>query len=205
MSALYQAFLNTSSNHSRDANMISTCWDEILKAYSEPSRTYHNLHHLHHFLEQVTSVKHLVHEWDCVIFSLVYHDFICDPLATDNESRSAALAAMRLTALNVPAEKINLCREMIMATRGHYRHEHGDINFFTDADLAILGATPSAYGAYMNAVRKEYALVPESVYRAGRIKILKHFLALAEIYKTPEFRRRYEAQARENMLKEVNT
>jgi predicted metal-dependent HD superfamily phosphohydrolase len=204
MPALRDAFYSISSNYSREPDVIRACWTEIAEAYSQPSRTYHNPDHLQQMLGQMTLIKHRIRDWDCVIFALMYHDLIYDALAPDNEARSAALAQMRLSELHVPPPLIATCQAMIMATRGHYREDDPDINYFTDSDLAILGAAPNQYAVYSKAVRKEYATVPDEHYYAGRLKVLKHFLDFPEIFKTPEFYDRYEVQARKNIADEMN-
>ncbi|HMF72048.1 MAG TPA: hypothetical protein VK616_11260, partial [Flavitalea sp.] len=76
-------------------------------------------------------------------------------------------------------------------------------NFFTDADLSILGAAPDVYLNYTNMIRKEYKLFPDFVYRPGRIKVLQSFLNMQYIFKTDYFRDKYEIQAIENIRTEV--
>ena len=46
-----------------------------------------------------------------------------------------------------------------------------------EADLAILGADPSDYDAYVNGVRAEYAHVPDAAWRTGRSAVLEGLLA----------------------------
>lgn len=59
------------------------------------------------------------------------------------------------------------------------------------------------YEAYAAAVRKEYSIYPDLVYRPGRKKVLEAFLGMERIYKTDYFFRRLEATAKENMKKEI--
>ena len=42
----------------------------------------------------------------------------------------------------------------------------------SDADLAILAATPERYAEYAADVRREYAHVPDDLFRAGRAAVL---------------------------------
>ena len=70
-------------------------------------------------------------------------------------------------------------------------------------DLSILGATPDVFDAYEQAVRREYDWVEEAAWKAGRGMVLRGFLARPHIFHTPQFRQRFETQARENMARSV--
>jgi predicted metal-dependent HD superfamily phosphohydrolase len=72
-----------------------------------------------------------------------------------------------------------------------------------DADLAILAATEAEYSRYAQAIRHEYAWLPENEYRAGRRGLLERFLALDRIYRTEKMFQAGEEQARRNMRKEI--
>ena len=47
----------------------------------------------------------------------------------------------------------------------------GDLAYFLDIDLSILGACPEDYGAYAANVRQEYSHVDTVQYRDGRAKV----------------------------------
>jgi predicted metal-dependent HD superfamily phosphohydrolase len=89
-----------------------------------------------------------------------------------------------------------------MATK---RHEPSDdeIDLFTDADLSILGSSPDVYQLYSQQVRQEYSIYPDLLYKAGRKKMLLHFLEMEHIYKTSFFRNKYETTARRNLENEL--
>ena len=146
----------------------------------------------------------LIENWDTLLFSLFYHDIIYNPLRQDNEEKSAALAVQRLNALSYAAHKTAHCHAQILATKGHQVSQDADTNFFTDADLSILGADWSTYTAYYKNVRKEYAIYPDFLYSKGRAKVLQQFLQMECIYKTAYFYERFEEQARSNIQKELD-
>lgn len=52
-------------------------------------------------------------------------------------------------------------------------------------------------------VRREYAWVPETIYRSERRKILSGFASRARVYGTEFFFERYEAQARANIKRSL--
>ena len=68
-----------------------------------------------------------------------------------------------------------------------------------DADLAILGASEDRYARYARDIRAEYAWVPDADYRAGRSRVLQHFLALPRIYFTDVMFEEGEQRARANL------
>jgi predicted metal-dependent HD superfamily phosphohydrolase len=68
--------------------------------------------------------------------------------------------------------------------------------------IAACGADPARY-AYTGAVRREFAHVPDALYRRGRSAFLKTMLDRPEVYLTAHFRERYEARARSNMAEEL--
>jgi predicted metal-dependent HD superfamily phosphohydrolase len=93
--------------------------------------------------------------------------------------------------------------EIILATKTHVPNENPDVNFFTDADLSVLGQSFEVYIKYYENIRKEYAWYPNIIYNRGRKKVLEHFLAMERIYKTDYFFDKFEKQARSNMAEEL--
>lgn len=189
---------------------ISLCndpqlWDEVVKAYGDKKRYYHNLDHLNNMLAQLESCRQLIKDWDCVLYALFYHDYIYKSTAKDNEEQSAEVAKTKMKSLKLPNEKINIVVEMILATKIHNVSQNTDINYFTDADLSILGAPQDQYDRYTKDVRKEYSIYPDILYKPGRKKVLKHFLDMPAIFKTTFFKDRLETAARENIARELES
>ncbi|HEX8061531.1 MAG TPA: hypothetical protein VF473_11380 [Cyclobacteriaceae bacterium] len=185
--------------------MADHLWSDIAKEYSKRNRHYHNLDHLNNMLTQLESCRELITDWDCVLFALFYHDYIYKFTAKDNEEQSAEVAKTELTLLKTPKDKIDLVAEMILATKGHDVSSNTDVNYFTDADLSILGASHDEYDRYTANVRKEYSIYPDILYKPGRKKVLKHFLGIPSIFKTNFFRDRLEKKARENITRELES
>jgi predicted metal-dependent HD superfamily phosphohydrolase len=90
-----------------------------------------------------------------------------------------------------------------LATKTHILAADSDTNFFTDADLSVLGSDWESYSAYFKNVRKEYAIYPDFIYNSGRKEVLKHFLGMNQIFKTDFFYAKFEAQARLNLEREL--
>jgi len=203
MTNLQQTFTRLAERYSNDSTLVTALWEEIETAYSAKGRFYHNLSHLENLVFQLTEVSTQTEDWDTLLFSLFYHDIVYSATAHDNEEKSAELAAGRLKALGFPEERTAKCVTQILATKGHSVSEDTDTNLFTDADLSILGMEWPVYAAYFAHVRQEYAVYPDLLYNPGRRKVLKHFLSMERIFKTPNFFERLEQQARRNLQEEL--
>lgn len=203
MNILKQTFIRLLANFTDNDSLKMELWTEIEKNYSDKKRHYHTLEHLDNLLIRLMDVKDEIQDWDALLFTLYYHDIIYDALKSDNEEKSAELAEKRMKQMAVPVEKITLCKEQILATKSHLKSADSDTNYFTDADLSVLGQSWENYSLYAENVRKEYSIYPDIVYIPGRKKVLTHFLSMESIFKTDFFYRKFEWQAKQNMQKEM--
>ena len=174
-------------------------FDEIVRRYGEPQRAYHTLDHVQDCLFQFDQAGDLAEHPEEVEVALWCHDVIYDPHVADNEIRSAAWAGKILDAGKVSVEASARVQALILATQHQATPDSPDAALLADIDLSILGRSPAEFDRYDAAIRQEYHWVPESTYRAARVKVLEAFLARPAIYQTTWFRDRYEAQARENL------
>ena len=200
---LKEIFINLISNYTSDERKKLELWNEIELNYSYKKRHYHTLEHLENLLQQLLKVKTYINDWNCILFSLFYHDVIYNPLKTSNEERSAEFVAYRMKTILVPEPLIENCVNQIMATKKHAVSDNSDTNYFTDADLSVLGQPWEIYSSYYKQVRKEYSLFPELIYVPGRKKVLQQFLQMERIFKTDFFYTKFELQAKENLKKEL--
>lgn len=200
---LKETFIKLLENYTKSESRINEFWLEIETAYSEKSRYYHTLDHLENLLAQLTEVKDQIQHWETVLFTLYYHDVVYDAQKSDNEEKSAELAGRRMKQIGVPKETILQCKEQILATKTHIPSISSDTNYFTDADLSVLGQSWEIYAAYYQNIRKEYSVYPDSVYNPGRKKVLNHFLSMERIYKSDYFYEKFEIQAKKNMKIEL--
>ncbi len=172
---------------------------ELTARYGEPHRAYHNATHIAEVLCHFDDVWDAI-GWEAprsVFDAVLFHDAIYDPLAKDNEARSAELAATFGASERT--------RSLILLTARHGALSPTDVDrdaaSFLDCDTAILGAAPDAFDAYDAAVRREYAAVPEDAYRAGRAKFLRTMLERPRIFLGDLFHDRYDAAARTNLAR----
>lgn len=201
---LRETFTELLTDYGADPGLIHALWTEIEQHYTDKSRYYHTLQHLADLLTQLTAIKGAIQDWDTILFTLYYHDIIYRATATDNEEKSAEVAEKRLKQVAVPADKIARCKQQILATKSHVVSADSDTNYFTDADLTVLGQDWESYAVYFKSIRKEYAVYPDGIYHKGRKKVLSHFLTMERIFKTDFFYRKFEAQAKLNLTEELN-
>lgn len=200
---LKQQFYTLFQQYSDDQLLLERLWSEVEESYTHHSRHYHNLTHIHAMLRDLDPIKHELKDWNSVQFSVFYHDIYYVSKAKDNEEQSAKIARLRLQALGLPSNQLDHIEAQILATKTHQTSTDADTNFLLDADLAILGKPWEHYSAYMQNVRQEYIIYPDSLYLPGRKKVLQHFLDMDFFYKTTYFRSHLEQRAKANLQKEL--
>jgi predicted metal-dependent HD superfamily phosphohydrolase len=169
-------------------------------AYAEPHRAYHTAAHIAEVLRWFDVVADEVgwqHPAD-VYVAILFHDAIYDPLAKDNEARSADLARELAAATDKSCELIRLT-----ARHGRIDTADHDAAHFLDSDTAILGAAAAEFDAYDAAIAHEYSVIPAEAYRAGRRAFLTSLAARPRIFLSDFFHARLDAAARANLARAV--
>ena len=186
--------------------------DELLQRFlghlREPHRRYHTATHVMWVLRHVDSIVAQLGD-DGVALDLaalrwaaLYHDAVYDPLATDNEARSADLAVAHATELGwAPARRASV-RRLVLSTASH-RPRALDEAVLVDADLAVLGGTATEYQSYVAAVRGDYAHLDDARWRTGRTQLLRALLDASPLFHTPVMRAAREQRARANITAEL--
>jgi len=174
-------------------------------AYSEPHRHYHDGRHIQQCLALLDEVPDLMDsERRVLTWAIWWHDAIYDPRASDNEARSAELAKQELRDLDATLHERDEVARLIRLTAGHEIEAEDRLGeILVSIDLAILGAPPEIYDAYVAGVRAEYAHVPDEAWQAGRLRVLAGFLGRSVIFPDPDIRGHFEAAARMNITREI--
>lgn len=175
----------------------------LIACHAEPHRHYHTVQHLEECFARLDEARDGVARVHEIALALWYHDAVYDTRAADNEERSADLAEHVATDAGVPAAIVARIRDHILATRHDGAPQTPEAALVVDVDLAILGAAPARFDDYEAQVRREYAWVPEPIFRTRRREMLEGFLARRDLYVTQHFRRSYEAAARSNLARSV--
>ncbi len=200
---LQKIFFELIEHYSDNQFLKQELWKDISQNYSKKNRHYHTLEHIENLLIQLVKIKDKIQDWNCILFTLFYHDIIYKAIKSDNEEKSANFAKEKMLQLSIPKILIEKCKNQILATKTHLLNQDSDINYFNDADLTVLGQNWNSYQNYFKNVRKEYLIYPDLLYNSGRRKVLKHFLTMEKIYKTDYFSQKFESNARLNLQKEL--
>lgn len=177
------------------------CWADLMGRWSEPHRHHHGLPHLVAVLSLVDG--HQSSDADAVKLAAWYHDAVYDPTRRDNEECSADLAAVTLLPLGVDPKRVVEVSRLVLVTKTHqYDAADADAGLLCDADLSILGSPPATYVGYANAIRAEYAHVPDAAFRSGRTDVLNALLARERLFGSAAFSH-LEHPARDNMRAEL--
>ncbi|WP_315720461.1 MULTISPECIES: phosphohydrolase [unclassified Bradyrhizobium] len=174
--------------------------DDLIAAYSAPGRHYHDLRHVEDCLAWLDRVAGLdARDREILTLAIWWHDVVYDPRRSDNEEQSAVLAERHVA----PDMRDEVAR-LIRLTRTH-DVAAGDRRgaLLVSIDLAILGADQASYDAYADAIRREYAHVPDDAYRTGRAAVLERFANRPVIYPDADFAAALDQKARANLLREL--
>lgn len=179
---------------------------DLVNAYSNRARHYHNLEHIQHLLSLSEKVRDMSDRFTVLQCSAWFHDYIYDSQAKDNEMKSAVHAEKNLNILNVSPDIIQLVKQIILSTQKHQPLINSIDNLiFLDIDLSILGTSTDKYLRYVQAIRKEYDWLCDRDYQKGRKQVLTNFLAREKIYYTDYFYQQLEVQARINLKAEIES
>ncbi len=147
------------------------CIDEIIDAYCDETRAYHNLVHIKDCLASLEDYRDrpdFLQLWA----ALLLHDVVYDTHATDNEQNSGLLAYTMLDQLGISGA--DTVQRLIESTKYH-DPQNEDEALVCSIDMSILGGSAEQYRAYSIAIRKEYHWVPDDIYARERVKVLKSF------------------------------
>ncbi len=177
---------------------------DLLARYDEPHRYYHDQRHLSEVVAAVALLAEHTRDLSAVMLAAWWHDAIYIVGADQNEEASARLATATLASWDADPERVLRVGDLVRLTATHDPAAHdADGQVLCDADLAILASPPNRYATYVADVRREYAIVPDDVFRAGRAQLLRGLLDRPQLYRTPSAHERWEAAARANVEAEL--
>jgi predicted metal-dependent HD superfamily phosphohydrolase len=168
--------------------------------YCEPHRHYHSLLHIAECLDWFDHFQGQFADPLAAEFALWLHDVVYEPLSKENELQSARLALRMLPAMSELQESV---RAMILATRHLPEELSADGSLIADTDMLILAAVPDRYDLYAADVRREYSVVSDEDFKAGRVQFIRSLLGRPSIYRTLSVRKQFEVGARTNLDREL--
>jgi predicted metal-dependent HD superfamily phosphohydrolase len=184
---------------------------ELRAAYKAANRKYHNWLHITSLLADFHRLKDHWRHPEAVETAILWHDFVYVALSPSNEADSAEQMLERLKELADPSVLAD-AHALIITTASHTVPNDMtaelalDCALFLDMDMdmAILGADRAAFDQYDSAIREEFAIVPDEVYRPRRAEVLAGFLARDDLYLTETFKRGHDKQARANLQRAIS-
>jgi predicted metal-dependent HD superfamily phosphohydrolase len=183
------------------AHLTEDLREDLLARWSESHRKHHNVAHLHEMLDAIGLLADDGIEFDreAVELAAWFHDAVYEIGADDNEDRSAELARGLLESSPIRDEVARL----VLVTKTH-KVADDDVNgaVLCDADLSVLGSRPARYRTYAEAVRQEYAEIPDQTFKPARAQVLSALLE-GPVFHTSPGRDRWEEQARRNVADEI--
>jgi predicted metal-dependent HD superfamily phosphohydrolase len=209
---------------------LDEAFERLMARHREPHRRYHTATHV---MWVVRHVDRLLAELDpdgrcdagAIRAAALFHDAVYDPHSATNEHDSAVWASEVLAAAGWPPARVARVAELIEATAhlgppsppagsgagtelggsagAENEVEALETAVLLDADLAILGADPNDYRAYVAGVRAEYAHVDEPGWRTGRAAVLHSLLEHDPLFRTAPMRTERERRARANLSAEL--
>lgn len=185
-------------------------FDDLIGRHRAASRRYHGVRHVLWVVRHVHELATTAGDVDLpvVLAAAFFHDAVYEPSSADNEERSAVLAERQLASMGWAAPGVAHVGRCIRATASHTEAAavpppDDSCAVLLDADLAVLGAEPASYQAYVAGVRAEYGHLDDAAWRAGRIAVLHALAERRDLYVTPSARERWDAAARANLAAEL--
>jgi predicted metal-dependent HD superfamily phosphohydrolase len=171
---------------------------------------YHNLNHMFHVVNVVNGIfgnrkEYWNHDTRALALGLFFHDIIYVPGATDNEERSAKF--LHDVAYDPEEDTVVLAKQVILATKHEAVASDEVCRLACDIDLIGLAAHPVVFNANSEAIRKEFRVLPDSVYIPGRIAFMSKLLQRDKIYVSQRFTSQFagfETIARNNISNHIN-
>ena len=200
---------------------VAELGESLLQAWEQPHRAYHHSGHLSQMLTDLDRLyAHRTQAGStplALILAAWFHDAVYEGAPGEDERRSEQLANTSLeplvTAGLLSGNELQMVGLLVRATATHELpesadlpagYEPADIQFFLDADMAILAADSARYRRYLRGVRSEYSHFDDEAFRTGRTTFLRSILGRKRIFLSEEGLQLWEEPARANLQAELS-
>ena len=199
---------------------VAKLGESLLQAWEQPHRAYHHSGHLSQMLTDLDRLY--AHRTQgstplALVLAAWFHDAVYEGAPGEDERRSEQLASTSLeplvTAGLLSGDELQMVSLLVHATATHELpesadlpagYEPADIQFFLDADMAILAADSAHYRRYLRGVRSEYSHFDDEAFCAGRTTFLRSTLRRERIFLSEEGLQLWEEPARANLQAELS-
>lgn len=185
-------------------------FDKLAREYGKRHRAYHNLTHIAYLLGLLWRHRHLADNPDTVEVAIWFHDVIYDTRRDrpknlpSNETLSIAYARRVMHEAGLPEEFQKQVEGLIDVT--HHKPNMAktpDERLMADMDWSPLGWRWLAFVENGKLIRREYHEYSDEEFRFGRLGFVRSALERGPQFYLLEFRKKYEAQARRNLEREL--
>ena len=198
---------------------VAELGESLLQAWEQPHRAYHHSGHLSQMLTDLDRLY--THRTQgstplALVLAAWFHDAVYEGAPGEDERRSEQLAGTSLEPLVaaglLSTDELQMVSLLVRATATHelpesadlpVGYEPEDIQFFLDADMAILAADSARYRRYLRGVRSEYSHCDDEAFRAGRTTFLRSILGRKRIFLSEQAMQLWEEPARANLRAEL--
>ena len=200
---------------------VAELGESLLQAWEQPHRAYHHSGHL--FSQMLANLDRLyAHRTQgstplALVLAAWFHDAVYEGAPGEDERRSEQLANASLESLVTAGlfdgDELQMVSLLVRATATHELpesadlpagYERADIQFFLDADMAILAADSTRYRRYLRGVRSEYSHFDDEAFRTGRTTFLRSILGRERIFLSEQALKLWEEPARANLQAELS-
>ena len=199
---------------------VAELGESLLQAWEQPHRAYHHSGHLSQMLANLDRLY--AHRTQgstplALVLAAWFHDAVYEGAPGEDERRSEQLANASLESLVTAGlfdgDELQMVSLLVRATATHELpesadlpagYEPADIQFFLDADMAILAADSARYHRYLRGVRSEYSHFDDEAFRTGRTTFLRSILGRKRIFLSEEGLQLWEEPAQTNLQAELS-
>ena len=210
----------SAESRARLAAQVAELGERLLQAWEQPHRAYHHSGHLSQMLTDLDRLYAHRTQGSTplpLVLAAWFHDAVYEGAPGEDERRSEQLASTSLeplvTAGLLTGHELQMVSLLVRATATHELpksvdlpagYEPADIQFFLDADMAILAADSARYRRYLRGVRSEYSHFDDEAFRTGRTTFLRSILGRERIFLSEQALQLWEEPARANLQAELS-
>ena len=209
----------SAESRARLAAQVAELGERLLQAWEQPHRAYHHSGHLSQMLTDLDRLYAHRTQGSTplpLVLAAWFHDAVYEGAPGEDERRSEQLASTSLEPLVaaglLSTDELQMVSLLVRATATHELPESAelpagyevtDIEFFLDADMAILAADSVRYRRYLHGVRSEYSHFDDEAFRTGRTTFLRSVLGRERIFLSEKGLQLWEEPARTNLRSEL--
>jgi predicted metal-dependent HD superfamily phosphohydrolase len=176
-------------------------YQQLLDAYNEPHRVYHNLGHIESCLTIFDRVSELLDDPDAVELAIWFHDVIYKVGDSDNEQLSANLFMTLTDSLFSNEFRDSVYRHIMATCHDCSAITNADTKLMVDIDLSSFGLPWTDFLNDSKKVRAEMGHISDAEYHQKQTSFQLSLLNQPSFFNSDYFCEHYEAQARSNLAK----